>query len=117
MSYSIDSAILSALQECSEARDDSTLSGSDNWKIRIRDAYQMVVDELQAIHNAAGDPDPIPELRNAISGLQIGIGYTWGAIEELEKGNTTAGRSLLWSAVSYCNDGMNRIVAALDLID
>lgn len=122
MTYPIDSALLSAIQELGELRDATEISGSENWKIRIRDAVDFVIDELQPIHALAVEPEASPELRNAISGLQIGIQFLFGALASLQKGiaesdvsQQTDARAAFWGGISYANDGMNRIVAALDL--
>jgi hypothetical protein len=121
MSFSTDAEILAMKQEFQEVVDSAELSGNDNWKIRLRDGFQRIADDLQAIHETDGEPDATPLFRQAQATVTIAVGYTWNAVALQTKAIASSdpvdsldARNQFWQALSYSQTGLAQLLAALE---
>lgn len=114
MAASTDTQILRLIAEITAIRDDAILSTSpDHTLIRLSSELTESIDELQAIHEASGEPAATIEYRAGRASVMIGIGYWYDALEKFDVAEMAAFKNLAWQAQSYLEAGLNSLTAAI----
>jgi len=114
MAISTDSQILACKQELSDFRNQTALQGTENWKIRIREAIARSEDRLQTLHEKDGEPKPTFSFQSALSSVEVPLGYLQNAISEFESSNEREGRNQSWQAVGYLTAAIAALYLAIE---
>lgn len=117
MTYSTDAALTSLVAEIAEVRGGAEIAGSSPWQIRLRENLQRTEDTLSAFIGLPGEWSALPDLLQAIAGIEIAVGFLHEASGRLasfsDPVELQGAIGQFWVAVSHLTDGLARVAAAI----